>query len=433
MRLLKRAIDDATGAGSATLIPQDPEDMWHLYNLIRAKDILRAPAIRKVKHDTSTDATYRTTERTILTVRVLRIDFDPQSSELHISGRVCEENKWVAIGQHHTIDLELNRQFTLTKVGEDGEGWDSVALSMLKEATDVRKRAATWAVVLQEGLANICVITDYETLIRQKVELAIPRKGHGSDAHDRALQKFFQMTAETLWRHFDVKSLDPDAGKQPPLLLASPGFTADGLRKFIVDQATAAGDKALMAYARRNIVVAHSSSGHKHALDEVLRQPPVLARLSDTKFAKQAKEVDRFFELLRLDDGRAWYGPGEVEKAVDKGAVGQGGGILLLSNKLFRSQKIKERQRWVALHDRVLKVEGGRVIVLSSAHESGKRLEGLGGVGAILTFPLEDLDEGEEDRSDHGSDVSEDDGKDAFGDGPLPNGHEHGREPDFEI
>ena len=42
--------------------------------------------------------------------------------------------------------------------------------------------------------------------------------------------------------------------------------------------------------------------------------------------------------------------------------------------------------------DRVRETEGGEVRVLSSMHESGKRLEGLSGVAAILTFPLEDLD-----------------------------------------
>lgn len=51
------------------------------------------------------------------------------------------------------------------------------------------------------------------------------------------------------------------------------------------------------------------------------------------------------------------------------------------------------RRRWVRLVDRVRDVEGGEVRVLSSEHESGKRLDGLGGIAAILTFPLEDLDD----------------------------------------
>ena len=114
--------------------------------------------------------------------------------------------------------------------------------------------------------------------------------------------------------------------------------------------------------------------------------------------------MDDFLTLLRKDDGRAWYGPREIERAVEKGAVGRGGGVLLSSNALFRAQDVGIRRRWVKLVDRVREDEGGEVRVLSSEHESGKRLEGLGGIAAILTFPLEDLDEDEDDGGGGGGD-----------------------------
>ena len=158
-----------------------------------------------------------------------------------------------------------------------------------------------------------------------------------------------------------------------------------------METATRTGNKALLAQ-KANFVVVHSSSGHIHSLNEVLQSPEVTARLKDTKYARETKLMDDFMTLLRKDDGRAWYGPKEVEQAVEKGAVGRGGGVLLISNALFRAQDIGVRKRWVRLVDRVKDVEGGEVRVLSSEHESGKRLEGLGGIAAILTFPLDDLD-----------------------------------------
>lgn len=103
--------------------------------------------------------------------------------------------------------------------------------------------------------------------------------------------------------------------------------------------------------------------------------------------------MEDFLTLLRKDDGRAWYGPKEVERAAERGALGKGGGALLISDALFRAQDVVVRRRWVRLVDKVRDVEGGEVRVLSSEHESGKRLDGLGGIAAILTFPLEDLDE----------------------------------------
>ena len=202
------------------------------------------------------------------------------------------------------------------------------------------------------------------------------------------MEKFFQTTLDTLLRHIDIT-------ENLPILLASPGFTAAAFLKFITDTATRTGNKPLLAQ-KPNFLVVHSSSAHLHSLNEVLQSPEVLARLKDTRYARETKLMDDFMTLLRKDDGRAWYGPKEVETAVEKGAVGRGGGVLLISDMLFRAQNVGTRKRWVGLVDRVRDVEGGEVRVLSSEHESGKRLEGLGGIAAILTFPMEDLDEHED-------------------------------------
>lgn len=315
-----------------------------------------------------------------LTIRVTKLDFDPQAAQLHVSGRVAEENKHVKLGSFHTLDLELQRNFTLEKA----EGWDSVALDTLKEAINQEAKAQLWAVVMQEGLANICLITDHQTILRQRVEVNLPKKRAGSTDHDKSLRRFFQTTFDSLLRQLDLA--DPK-----PLLLASPGFTAGSFHQFIKTQSSVGGNKQLQQLVPK-VTVAHSASGHLHSLAEVLASPVVTSKLSDTKFARETQLMDRFFELIRKDDARAWYGPRECEIAVERGAVGKGGGVLLISNSLFRSQNIQTRKRWVCLVDEV-KEGGGEVRVFSSMHESGKRLEGLGGIATILTWPIEDLDE----------------------------------------
>lgn len=141
-----------------------------------------------------------------------------------------------------------------------------------------------------------------------------------------------------------------------------------------------------------------------HSLAEVLQSPTVQNRLANTKYARETAIMDTFFNHLRKDTNKATYGPTEVEAAVEQGAVGRGGGVLLISNKLFRAQGVRERQRWVSLVDRVRDVEGGEVRVLSSDHESGKRLEGLGGVAALLTFPVQDEDDDDDDDDDDDED-----------------------------
>lgn len=324
-----------------------------------------------------------------LTIQVTHSDFDIGSGQLHVSGKIAVENEHVKMGQHHTLDLELNRKFTLEKA----DGWDSVALEMLKEATDTERRAELWAVVLGEGTANICMITEHQTILRQHIEVSVPRKRRGGvDGHSKGMDRFFSTVLATLLRQIDLPAATASTDKTLPLLLASPGFVANAFLAYIKAEATRTTNKPLMALVA-NIVVAHSSSAHIHSLNEILSSPAITTKLSDTKYARETALMDKFLALMRQDDGRAWYGPREVERAVDKGAVGRGGGVLLLNNSLFRAQDVQQRRRWVKLVDRVREVEGGEVRVLSSLHESGKRLEGLGGVAAILTYPLEDLDE----------------------------------------
>ncbi|CZS96138.1 hypothetical protein WAI453_009762 [Rhynchosporium graminicola] len=387
MRLIKQNIE-RDGSGTITLFPEEPEDMWHAYNLIASTDLLRASAIRRVTTESATGSTSSTRVHITLLIRVTSIDFDPQAGQLHVSGQVAEENKWVKVGAFHTLDLELQRNFTLEK----SQGWDSVALDVVREAIKQDKEGTVPAVVMQEGMANICLITEHQTILKQRVETGIPRKRSGrAGDHDKGLIKFYETTLETLKRHVDIT--------QPrPLLLASPGFTAAGFQKYILDEATRKAEKAVLAN-KSNFIVIHSSSGHLHSLNEVLKSPEVLVKLKDTKYSRETRFMDDFMTMLRKDDGRAWYGPSEVEQAVEKGAVGRGGGILLISNALFRSQEIGVRKRWVTLVDKV-KEEGGEARVLSSDHESGRRLEGLGGIAAILTFPLDDLDEDDEDDQD---------------------------------
>lgn len=377
---------------------------WHAYNLIQKDDRVRAKAVRRVSKTSEAGSTSSQRIALDLTIVVTSTDFDVGSGQLHVSGRIASENEHVKMGQHHTLDLELNRNFTLEKA----DGWDSIAIETLREACDHQRRAELWAVVLGEGTAHICIITEHQTILRQKIEVAVPRKRRGGiDGHTKGMEKFFSTTLSTLLRQIDLPAMtSTQQGKTLPLLLASPGFIASAFLTYIKAEATRTTNKPLLALIP-SIIVAHASSAHLHALNEVLSSPAITTKLADTKYARETALMDKFLALMRQEDGRAWYGPREVERAVDKGAVGRGGGILMINNALFRAQNVAERKRWVALVDRVKEVEGGEVRVLSSLHESGKRLEGLGNVAAILTYPLEDLDEEEENEGVVGDDEGE--------------------------
>jgi len=83
---------------------------------------------------------------------------------------------------------------------------------------------------------------------------------------------------------------------------------------------------------KSKIVLIHCSSGHKHALTEVLNEPAIRNQLSETKYASEIKALQRFYDMLNKDTGRAFYGIKPIMAACENGAIE----TLLLSDKLFR-------------------------------------------------------------------------------------------------
>lgn len=50
MRITKRFISSKSKEGFVILQAEDPEDMWHLYNLMTENDIIRASTVRNVSY-----------------------------------------------------------------------------------------------------------------------------------------------------------------------------------------------------------------------------------------------------------------------------------------------------------------------------------------------------------------------------------------------
>ncbi|XP_043485107.1 protein pelota [Leptopilina heterotoma] len=380
---LVRKIVDKDGEGSVSLIPENTEDVWHAYNLICEGDHVSCSTIRKVQTESSTGSSNSYRVRTTLTICVEGIDFDTQACVLRLKGRNIEENKYVKMGAYHTLDVEQNRKFTLVK-----PKWDCVSLERVDLACDPTQNADVAAIVMQEGIAHICLITSNMTLVRAKIDQVIPRKrkGHVSQ-HEKGLARFYESVMQGILRHisFDIVKC---------VIIASPGFVKDQFMDYMVQQAIKSDNKLILDN-RSKFMLIHASSGFKHSLKEVLADPAVVSRISDTKAASEVRALELFYTILQTDPERAFYGKKQVERANESQAVE----TLLISDKLFRAQDVALRKEYVNLIEGV-RDSGGDVKMFSSMHISGEQLDQLTGVAAILRFPMPEL----EDESDDGSD-----------------------------
>ena len=71
MKIRKQQISEKDGEGSVTLVAEEPEDMWHLYNLVMSGDELRASTYRKVVSTSSTGTTRSDKKKITLTLAMV--------------------------------------------------------------------------------------------------------------------------------------------------------------------------------------------------------------------------------------------------------------------------------------------------------------------------------------------------------------------------
>lgn len=376
MRLIHRQIDQKTKEGKVKFEPQDAEDMWHLYNLLAKGDHLTCPTFRKLQTESATGSVSSTRKPITLTIEVTTSAFDASVPEIRTAGPVVSESKHVRIGAFHTVQLEPHRALTLYK-----RHWDSAHLHRLELALDPATDADLGAIVMEEGLAHVLLICRSLTITRARIQMSVPRKGAKALYNrDTSLEKFMSEVFRACEQHLDFDKIKV-------LLIASPGYVKDQFYQFMLQEASRR-DVTQILQNQSKIVLCHASSGHKHAIHEILGREDMQARLAQLGAVKELAAFKRFREMLQKDPHRAAYGPAHVRYCYEMGAID----VLLLTDCLLHAFDVEKRKEYVELVENV-KNTGATVAILSTQHMSGQVLDKMSGVAAILRFPLAELDD----------------------------------------
>jgi len=393
MKLLGKQLN-RDKSGRIKLLPQEPEDLWHAFNIIVVGDRVVAKTVRKVIRESSTGSVTSDKHKIVMTILVHKVEFDMEVGILRLSGVNVEMSEAVKLGAHHTLEIEVGRSFTVEK-----DEWDSVALDRVEESCDPSRSAEVAAVIMGEGIASVCLITDTMTIVRARIDMQIPRKRKMSaSAHDKTLSKFFEAVMQAILANIDFDHVKC-------VLVGSPAFTKDQFLDYMKAEAIRREIGVLKSHISLFLPV-HCTSGHMMSLKEILEDETIAARISDTKASGEVRILKEFFDLMKNKPDTTVYGIKHVQKALELQAIR----TLLLTDALFRSTDLATRKKYVALVDAV-RTGGMEVKIFSSLHVSGQQLGQLCGVAAILRYPCpgieDDVEEDEENQD--GDDEQEDD------------------------
>jgi protein pelota len=344
-----RLVHDDPKTGVRKLLLQTPSDLWRTARLVRHGDRVGASTTRRdPEAPEDAPAAQRERRRVFLVVLTEQVEFHGFSKHVRVTGPIVEGP--FDIGRHHTLDVDVGETISIQK-----SAWTAGDRALLEEGLAGAGEPKLVVATVDWGEATIVRLRgrSVETVADVRRTLAGKRDGGGQAEKDR------HAYLEEL-----VGVIAPELADASTLVVAGPGF--------LKEQLAAALAEAVPAHRAKIRIFATAETG-RVGLDELLRSGKAAEALRGSAAAEEADLVEKL--VTALGGSRAAVGPAEVAEAVGAGAA---------ETLLVSESRLAEPATQATLE--ASKGARARVFVVRDDGDAGKRLHGVGGIGALLRY-----------------------------------------------
>jgi len=335
--------------GKIKLLPENLDDLWHLHNLVSPGDMVWAVTYRREESKGDKLRAERgEKKRMFLGIEVEKVEFQDFSDRLRIHGTITEGPQ--DLGSYHTFNLTVGDDITIQK-----ERWTVHQQRMIEDAKKAAHKAVITFLAIEDGEALLCVLHQYGVREVAYITHTVPGKQYDTKAGKK---DFYDEVLEHL-----TQSYKGDA----PLLIVGPGFAKDELYRY-------GREKRPDTFEQAHLLA--TGQAGKAGIQEALRSGSAVKLLEGSRVAYETELVERLMEEIGKSGSFA-YGLAEVRKATKLGAIQ----TLLVTNI-----KMREPEPEAVMSE--VELQHGEVVIISTSHEAGKRLERMGGIGALLRYKL---------------------------------------------
>jgi protein pelota len=346
--------------GFIKVVPDSADDLWHLYNVIYKGDEVYAYSSRAIKNDTETSRP-KSAERVsaFMGVTVESVSWDKFLGKLRVHGLICHAPDIMPTGAHHTLSIALNQPLTIVK-----KEWPKHLLDRLARASETEKPMLILSID-DEGFA-IAETKQYGVEIKVEESTKLPGK-HEAEKRVEATKAYFRRTLNSLNQLWTQN--------HSPIVIVGAGFVKGDFTKFLAEEA--------QEMSKSVTDVKSVNNGGTAGIYEAMRSGVLLHAANQLRIVQETATVEEVMKRLGKGEGTVTYGLEAVENAANMRAVEK----LVIADVTLRDT---DEQQRLKLEDLMKMVEkrGANITVISAEHEAGLKLLALGGVAALLRFPL---------------------------------------------
>ena len=341
--------------GEIKVKAENLDDLWYLSQIIEKNDFIKGRTFRKIKIGEDTERKQSIIKKPVfLKIQVEKVEFGKNSSTLRVSGMIKEAPEDIPLGSYHSFNVEENSIIEIIK-----QKWMKFQLDKLNEAS--RQQAKILVCVHDREEAYFALMKKYGYELLSSLKGNVAKKADLKQIEGKFYREIINQLNEYNMRYGLSK-----------IILASPAFWKEELMKELED-----------GPIKEKIILATCSSIGENAINEVLKRPETENALKQDRIAKEYHYVEELLAEIAKNN-LASYGLKETKNAVEAGAVR----ILLVTDKFIQGRRMENNAGEVDYIINAADNSKGDVLIVSSEHEAGRKLDGLGGIAAILRYKL---------------------------------------------
>ncbi len=338
--------------GEIKVIAENLDDIWYIYNIIEKGDLVRATTYRTVENSNDDKIRSKKSDkkRMKLGIIVEEVKFHEFSDRLRIHGRIIEGPQ--DLGSFHTFNINDESMEPISIIKNN---WKHYQLNRIDEAVKQRNEPVVTFVSLDEDTATIAILR--QSGIQYITDILSKRSGKMYDSPD-VINIYFNEVISILKTTSKIGN---------DLVVIGPGFTREHFVKYVQEKNPKLFNKYYV-----------HSTGHAglNGIQEAIKIGIIKQITQENRVVFETEQVEKLFEEIKKN-GLATYGLIEVEQALNNSAVEK----LLITDKLVRTN-VGEKLLDIA------KQNNSSFTIINTMHEAGKKIDGIGGVGALLRFKI---------------------------------------------
>ena len=348
--MISKILDEDT----ISFIAEESDDLLTIRRLIKNGDKIVGETTRVLKQEkeySRPDKGERIKIR--LAIEVEKVSLDDVLDRIRVGGSITESNNdAVPHGSHHSFIVKIDEPFNLVK-----KKWTP----MEKKLATKKQHGVTFVLVaIDTGDCGIGRLKGTHLYLLPNIYSGASGKRYKSNFK---IEKFFDDV---------VKVLSTIVQKDDTVIIFGPGETRKKFGNFLSNGTL--GQKIQIK------VVEGVDSGGEDGIHIFTKSDSMKEIMSDSKLAKVSKIIDQIMFLANKTSKKFSMGLAETRKANEFGAIES----LVFSEKAI--QDYDEQEVIDFLND--VESKGGELFSVDSSTDVGLRVSGLGGIIALLRFPV---------------------------------------------